>query len=466
MTQTTESEKLPEAAAPAKRLDGATSRNRTYQRFHEKYLKPVFYRKNALDDQYYLDTTRVSFFGIALLIFLVVVAGFALFSLRSSTTAPVPTPAATPPVPATSMPAAPSVPTAPPPVPAAPVPATASPFTPAISPQATPQPPGRHPPPATSLNSAERAKQEALTVVQLRANNRTPYVGAEVVGAVPLPPDPQLPKIETNTAVPRPQENVPVIANFPVLGSRGLRADALPVTPLSSTQEANPSAIAVASQTPQLSASLTVGWTLLPPGNWLQLTSKNLLQAVGRRQDKTLFLATVKGEVQLDGRLVIPDGALVQGTLSRLDEALGRVYIQFQSLTVGTRIYPLRGASAWVIGSSGELAEGLVASIESPNYLGADLSTALGTGAAQLSRDFGQSVVTSNNSLTGVPIQTTTQSGDLSVAGVRAVAQGVSSVFQRQTQRSDADFQRQDSRGAIYTIRPGTVFALYLPEGI
>ncbi|WP_287127801.1 TrbI/VirB10 family protein [Candidatus Cyanaurora vandensis] len=456
--------------APAKAMDGANRAN-SFKQTLFGWVRPLLFTENAVDGKYYLDTTKVTIYIVAGVLLAGGGAGWALLSMRRPPT----------PVPVAAKPVQPAVPDPK----AVPIPQPV-PVAGAVVPQPAPGPPQPQPLPvatlpARALPSAlvkptarelkEQAQREALAMVQLRSANRTPYTGVAgstlpslpAPGLTPLPPPPSS-RAQTVGYTP------PQTGSYPPSGYT------LPPTasyPTYAQAQNNPAfqsaAVGSYNPTPNLSAGVqrTSAWSLVPPGNWVRVRSRSLVQLLKGRQGATVVLASVAGPVTVDGREVIPDGAMLTGTVNRLDEGLGRVYLQFNQLSFNGQSYPLPGANAWVLNAQGDLAEGLALNLEGqPNYLVSDGTSALGTGAAQFAQSYGQSVTTTTSSLTGAPYQVASQSGDINTALTRAAADGVSSVFTRQTQRADRSANQLESRGAIYTLPTGTEFVVYLPGGI
>lgn len=218
--------------------------------------------------------------------------------------------------------------------------------------------------------------------------------------------------------------------------------------------------------------SQSPAWQLLPPGNLVRAVSRTIIQ-VGRGnrtqgQQPPVF-AQIKGAVRVDGVEVIADGAVLMGRVVSVDESLGRVNLEFDSLAVDNRTIPLRGASAWTLtGSGGQeaLGEGLAAvPTGSPNYLLSDAASAGGQAAATVARTLGQTSTSGIGGL-GNSYSTSIYSGDLNSSMQRGLAQGLSNLLTRQVSRSDKATSKQESQGVVWQVPPNQEFVVYFSQGV
>jgi hypothetical protein len=236
----------------------------------------------------------------------------------------------------------------------------------------------------------------------------------------------------------------------------------------------NPYSQAPISQGAQFSTgvqqTIQTPWTLIPPGVMLKAVSRSMIQVAKTGGSiNTPVFAQVKGAIRVDGQEVIPDGAILNGRVVNVDEALGRIRIEFTSLSIGATSIPLKGAMAWTMsGASAETAtisEGLEADQGGlPNYFATDARAGIGQGAQSIAQTLGQTTTTTNGVI-GTS-STSSYSGDTTAAVQRGLSQGLSTFLGRQVTRADKATSKQESRGPIWTVQPMTEFVIFLSQGI
>jgi hypothetical protein len=203
---------------------------------------------------------------------------------------------------------------------------------------------------------------------------------------------------------------------------------------------------------------------VIPPNNMIAARTKNTIQLLGAEKG-TLVLAQVQGAVKVDGSPVVPDGALLQGEVTGVDAHTHRVTIEFNSISFGPSTIPLSGAKAFAVQGDG-VQEGLVAQATgSPDYLGSDVASAVGSGAAEYANSIGQRTTYQGSGPLG-GYGTTIQDGDPDTAARRAGARAISSVFTRQTRRSDQNTNKLEQRGPIFVIPSNQNFVIWLTQGL
>jgi Bacterial conjugation TrbI-like protein len=223
---------------------------------------------------------------------------------------------------------------------------------------------------------------------------------------------------------------------------------------------------------PTLQGGVRQNWSLIAPGEVIRAETKSVIQVLNNTSagQNTPVFAQVKGAIRSDGRVVIPDGALLAGNVIAVDEALGRVRVEFTQLSFGNTSIPLKGAMAWTVlatGNTSALAEGLPSEATgTPNYVASDAASAVGKAAGSIAQNYGQTSTTSINAFTGTPATVGTVNGDLETSVRKGIASGVASIFDRQVARSDQATSKQESRGPIWAVGAGREFVVYLKEGV
>ena len=322
----------------------------------------------------------------------------------------------------------------------------------------------------------QEAKAEADKRVSSRQANREPLLGSTRVSNLPQLPPPPIsplggrPVIQTVAYNPG-QQNLSGQAPVP-LAFRGAPGGPFPTQV---SQNIPVSSLAPAQAVPTLQGGVQQNWNLLGPGNLMKAQTRSVIQSLksfsgqSAGQSSPVF-AQVMGAVRVDGQVVIPDGATLSGNVVAVDDALGRVRVEFTSLTIGQRSIPLRGASAWTIqntGSTDALSEGLVADVgRTTNPLGTDGTVAVEQAAGSVAQNLGQTTTTTVNPFTGTPMTISSNTGDLENTGRRAIAQGVSGFFRRTVERSDRQARAEESRGPILSVPAGREFVVYLKDGV
>jgi hypothetical protein len=161
---------------------------------------------------------------------------------------------------------------------------------------------------------------------------------------------------------------------------------------------------------------------------------------------------------------------MLAGNVIGVDEALGRVRVEFTQLSFGNTSIPLKGAMAWTVlatGNKSALSEGLPSEATgTPNYIASDAASAVGKAAGSIAQSYGQTSTTSINAFTGTPATVGTVNGDLDTSVRRGIASGIGSIFDRQVARSDQATSKQESRGPIWAVGAGREFVVYLKEGV
>ena len=205
-------------------------------------------------------------------------------------------------------------------------------------------------------------------------------------------------------------------------------------------------------------------WSVIPPNNMIAARTKNTIQLLGAEKG-TLVLAQVQGAVKVNGSPVVPNGALLQGEVTGVDAHTHRVTIEFNSISFGPLTLPLSGAKAFAVQGDG-VQEGLVAQATgSPDYLGSYVASAVGSGAAEYANSIGQRTTYQGSGPLG-GYGTTIQDGDPDTAARRAGARAISSVFTRQTRRSDQNTNKLEQRGPIFVIPSNQSFVIWLTQGL
>lgn len=94
----------------------------------------------------------------------------------------------------------------------------------------------------------------------------------------------------------------------------------------------------------------------LPAGTLVTVRLENQISRV-RVGDEATFAAAVDEPVLMDGRVAVPPGAMVTGTIESDRGARGRGYIRLtlDTITVAGKKVPLRTASLFVRGTAGEV---------------------------------------------------------------------------------------------------------------
>jgi hypothetical protein len=354
----------------------------------------------------------------------------------------------------------------------------------------------------TAEELMRRKRQAALARVQMRGANTAPVGGAQ---DRPLPPMAAVPNLPPGSQIFRSPQPIPAsYRNFPAqapISPYRVSPVGLPSTPpsygaqgylpvsyggqspaqtqrgLVTTQnfsEANGGAPLSQEQGGDVvpgqgnSARLLKGgvnrWSVIPPNNMIAARTKNTIQLLGAEKG-TLVLAQVQGAVKVDGSPVVPDGALLQGEVTGVDAHTHRVTIEFNSISFGPLTLPLSGAKAFAVQGDG-VQEGLVAQATgSPDYLGSDVASAVGSGAAEYANSIGQRTTYQGSGPLG-GYGTTIQDGDPDTAARRAGARAISSVFTRQTRRSDQNTNKLEQRGPIFVIPSNQNFVIWLTQGL
>jgi hypothetical protein len=249
----------------------------------------------------------------------------------------------------------------------------------------------------------------------------------------------------------------------------------VPNSPLPNNQSPGDYGQTAPATVPTLQGGVRQNWSLIAPGEVIRAETKSVIQVLNNTSagQNTPVFAQVKGAIRSDGRVLIPDGALLAGNVIAVDEALGRVRVEFTQLSFGNTSIPLKGATAWTVlrtgntGNTSALSEGLPSEATgTPNYVASDAAAAVGKAAGSIAQTYGQTSTTSINAFTGTPATVGTVNGDLETSVRRGIASGVASIFDRQVARSDQATSKQESRGPIWAVGAGREFVVYLKEGV
>jgi Bacterial conjugation TrbI-like protein len=382
---------------------------------------------------------------------------------------------------------------------------------------------------ALAEQKREEAKASALKRIQARGANREPLTGSSKSGAVlgalpPLPPPPNsalanrgiragiTPVAYNSPGNPQGQvypqaqvqaqnqgqagtplafrgarsqsASVGVQANQVAQVNPGYQASqqasnapiqSVPNSPLPNNQGAGDYGQSAPATVPTLQGGVRQNWSLIAPGEVIRAETRSVIQVLNNTSagQNTPVFAQVKGAIRSDGRVLIPDGATLAGNVIGVDEALGRVRVEFTQLSFGNTSIPLKGATAWTVlrtgntGNTSALSEGLPSEATgTPNYVASDAASAVGKAAGSIAQTYGQTSTTSINAFTGTPATVGTVNGDLETSVRRGIASGVASIFDRQVARSDQATSKQESRGPIWAVGAGREFVVYLKEGV
>jgi hypothetical protein len=374
---------------------------------------------------------------------------------------------------------------------------------------------------ALAEQKLKEAKDKALARIQARGANREPLTGSSKAGAVlgslpPLPPPPNsaLANRGSRTGITpvaynppaNPQGQVYPQAQVQVqnqgqtgtpLAFRGARSQSAsvgmqsnqvaqvnpgyqasqqasnaPIQSLLNNQGTGDYGQTAPATVPTLQGGVRQNWSLIAPGEVIRAETRSVIQVLNNTSagQNTPVFAQVKGAIRSDGRVLIPDGALLTGNVIAVDEALGRVRVEFTQLSFGNTSIPLKGATAWTVlaaGNTSALAEGLPSEATgTPNYIASDAASAVGKAAGSIAQNYGQTSTTSINAFTGTPATVGTVNGDLETSVRKGIASGVASIFDRQVSRSDQATSKQESRGPIWAVGAGREFVVYLKEGV
>jgi hypothetical protein len=249
----------------------------------------------------------------------------------------------------------------------------------------------------------------------------------------------------------------------------------VPNSPLPNNQGAGDYGQSAPATVPTLQGGVRQNWSLIAPGEVIRAETRSVIQVLNNTSagQNTPVFAQVKGAIRSDGRVLIPDGAMLAGNVIGVDEALGRVRVEFTQLSFGNTSIPLKGATAWTVlrtgntGNTSALSEGLPSEATgTPNYIASDAASAVGKAAGSIAQSYGQTSTTSINAFTGTPATVGTVNGDLDTSVRRGIASGIGSIFDRQVARSDQATSKQESRGPIWAVGAGREFVVYLKEGV
>jgi Bacterial conjugation TrbI-like protein len=246
----------------------------------------------------------------------------------------------------------------------------------------------------------------------------------------------------------------------------------VPNSPLPNNQSPGDYGQTAPATVPTLQGGVRQNWSLIAPGEVIRAETRSVIQVLNNTSagQNTPVFAQVKGAIRSDGRVLIPDGAMLAGNVIGVDEALGRVRVEFTQLSFGNTSIPLKGAMAWTVlatGNTSALSEGLPSEATgTPNYVASDAASAVGKAAGSIAQNYGQTSTTSINAFTGTPATVGTVNGDLETSVRKGIASGVASIFDRQVARSDQATSKQESRGPIWAVGAGREFVVYLKEGV
>jgi hypothetical protein len=218
------------------------------------------------------------------------------------------------------------------------------------------------------------------------------------------------------------------------------------------------------SKGPLKASASTSQWSFIPPNNVLHATTRNAVTVTGQKKG-SLVLAQVTGTVSLDGNPVVPDGAILQGQVTGIDEATGRVSVEFKSVSFGPTTLPMNGAMAFSV-EGNSIQEGLASQlVGQPDYLASDTSSALGAAGGELADSLGQRTISNGAG----PLGTYTSSqydGGFDTAAQKAGGRAVATIFNRQTRRADRNTAKVEQRGPSYAVPANREFVVLLTQGL
>jgi hypothetical protein len=414
-----------------------------------QFLSPVFTSPDALTGERVVNPGKVAFAGLGSFLTVLGVLGAVGLTLRSNDPGPPKTQLATltpvdPPKPSPRQVVDPAKPTPNPP-PVKTVPQQAS----------RPTQYRRQGPTAEELR--ERARRAALDRVRLRQANSGPLSGAQ----------------EATLSSSRSQDQG---TTSPRLQRSSYSGDSSPqYQPVGfsdpSAYQAQASVQTSQSQSPQpepngpLKASASANqWSFIPPNNVLHATTRNAVTITGQKKG-SLVLAQVAGTVSLDGNPVVPDGAMLQGEVVGVDEATGRVSVEFKSVSFGPTTLPMNGAMAFSV-EGNSIQEGLASQlVGQPDYLASDTSSALGAAGGELADSLGQRTISNGAGPLGT-YSSSQYDGGFETAAQKAGGRALATVFNRQTRRADRNAAKVEQRGPSYAVPANRDFVVLLTQGL
>jgi hypothetical protein len=426
------------------RSNGIGQKKEEFKEGFFQFLSPVFTSPDALTGEQVVNPGKVAFAGAASFLTVLGVLGAVGLTLRSNDPGPPKPQIATltpvdPPKPSPRQVVDPAKPT---------------PNPPAVktAPQKVSRPTQYRRPGPTAEELRERARRAALDRVRMRQANSGPLSGAQ----------------EATLSSSRSQgEGSP----SPRLQRSSYSGDEAPqYQPVGFSSPSEYQASAQTTQSESASAGLFKAsasasrWSFIPPNNVIHAITKNALTLTGQKKG-ALVLAQVTGTVSLDGNPIVPDGAILQGEVMGVDEATGRVSVEFKSISFGPTTLPMNGAMAFSV-EGNSIQEGLASQlVRPPDYLASDTSSALGAAGGQFADSLGQTTISTGTGPFGT-YNSSQYAGSFETAAQRAGARAVSSVFNRQTKRADQNAQKAEQRGVSYALPANREFVVLLTKGL
>jgi len=426
------------------RSNGFGQKKEEFKEGFFQFLSPVFTSPDALTGEQVVNPGKVAFAGFASFLGVLGVLGAVGFTLRSNDPGPQKPQIATltpvdPPKPSPRQVLDPVKPTPNPPA-----------VTTAPQQVSRPAQYRRQGPSAEELR--ERARRAALDRVKMRLANSGPLSGAQ----------------EATLSSSRSQgesSTSPRLQGSSYSGDGAIQYQPVGFSESSAYQAQASVQTAQSEPNGALKASASANqWSFIPPNNVLHATTKNAVTISGQRRG-SLVLAQVTGTVSLDGIPVVPDGAMLQGEVIGVDEATGRVSVEFRSISFGPTTLPMAGAMAFSV-EGNSIQEGLIAQlVGQPDYLASDTTSALGAAGGQFADSLGQTTISTGAGPYGT-YSSSQYAGSFETAAQRAGARAVSSVFNRQTRRADRNAQKAEQRGPSYALPANREFVVLLTQGL
>jgi hypothetical protein len=437
------------------RNNGLGQRKEALKEGFFQFLSPIFTSPDALTGERVVNPGKVAFAGFGSFLGVLGVLAAVGLTLRSNDPGP-PKPqiaALTPVDPPKPSPRQVVDPAKPAPKPIA--------VKTAPTPVARPAQPRRQGPTAEELR--ERARRAALDRVRMRQANSRPLEGAE---------EPRI--SSSNSPSSKGEGSSPPQLKPTSYGSGGTpqyqsvgysdpstyQAQASVQTNQSSQSDSSSNN----ANGPLKASASETQWSFIPPNNLLHATTKNVVTITGQKKG-SFVLAQVAGTVSLDGNPVVPDGAILQGEVVGVDEATGRVSVEFKSVSFGPTRLPMNGAMAFSVEGT-SIQEGLAAQVVGqPDYLASDTKSAVGAAGGELADSLGRR--TTNNGVGPLGTFSSSQNeGDLETSAQKAVGRAVQTIFNRQTRRSDRNADKAEQRGPSYALPSGREFVVFLSKGL
>jgi TolA-binding protein len=115
--------------------------------------------------------------------------------------------------------------------------------------------------------------------------------------------------------------------------------------------------VGVSTPAPATSAPLARGEVEIPAGTEMDVRLSNVLNS-GTAQVEDRFEATTLADLTVNGLTAVPEGSVVRGVVSAVEPATrtnrtARMTVSFDQVTVGGRVYPIRGTVSQALEGEG-----------------------------------------------------------------------------------------------------------------